>query len=257
MQPVLNTIAESTLRLTDAGANGWAVIFRIDDDALVTASVAGQPPKGILGHRSPLDRAQATTRAVVEGATVHVLDMLNESEDEYPRGVHMAKYGGQRTVLSVPLMREGTPIGAINVNRQEVQPFTDQQIALLETFADQAVIAIENARLFEELESERELGHARSPRRWSSRPRPPRCCGYRLLADRSPAGARYHRGERRCACATPRSASSAGRRDCHAGRAWTAYRPEQATPMRPMFPIGRERTVAGARRPGATDDPRP
>ena len=97
---------------------------------------------------------------------------------EFPERGHLRK--GQRTALSTPLLGEGEVIGALSVFRDQARPFADGQIELLETFADQAVIAIENARLFAELEqrnTELRRATARSPRRWSSRRRLPRCCG--------------------------------------------------------------------------------
>ena len=109
-------------------------------------------------------------RAIIEKRTIHVHDLDAERETEYPeiRPIH-----GNRTALAVPLLREGTPIGVINVRRTEVRPFTDKQIKLLETFADQAVIAIENVRLFKELqERNRDLTEA-----WSSRRRRAKFCG--------------------------------------------------------------------------------
>src|SRR5262249_52377520 len=94
---------------------------------------------------------------------VHVVDLQAESQ-EFPEGSAIALHFGHRTTLSVPLLREGIPLGAINLRRAEVVPFTDKQIALLQTFADQAVIAIENVRLFKELEDKKQAltrAHAR------------------------------------------------------------------------------------------------
>src|SRR5262245_21035782 len=92
-------------------------------------------------------------RAVLDGRTVHIADMQAEV-DEFPEGSEIARRMGNRTVLSMPLMRkDGLAIGAIMVRRTEARLFTDRQVALLQTFADQAVIAIENVRLFTELEA--------------------------------------------------------------------------------------------------------
>jgi GAF domain-containing protein len=88
----------------------------------------------------------------LDGQTVHIADMQAQT-DEFPEGSRNAQRLGHRTVLAVPLIREGVAIGTINVRRTVAQLFTERQVALLQTFADQAVIAIENVRLFKELET--------------------------------------------------------------------------------------------------------
>src|SRR5262249_31011174 len=105
-----------------------------------------------------LSRGSVAGRAILDGQLVHVHDITKEPEDEFPISKAFAKQVGHRTMLAVPLLRQGGVTGAICVRRTEVRPFSDNQIDLLKTFADQAVIAIENARLFEaEQASKREL----------------------------------------------------------------------------------------------------
>ena len=124
---------------------------------------------------------------------VHIHDLLALPETEVPISVARAKHFGHRTTLATPLLRDGVPIGVLVTNRVEVRPFTDRQIALLETFADQAVIAIENTRLFAELqESNRDAdggpGAADGDRRGAGGDQPG--------AHRPAAGAGHDRGER-------------------------------------------------------------
>src|SRR5262249_21100070 len=109
-----------------------------------------------LGTRNrPLTRAWANGRAVIDRKPVHVPD-LTVAGDEFPEGRADALRLGHRTILAVPLIREDEAIGSLSVRRTEVRPFTDKQVELVATFADQAVIAIENVRLFDEVQARTE-----------------------------------------------------------------------------------------------------
>jgi GAF domain-containing protein len=149
LEPVLKTLAGSALRLCEALS---ATVVIRDGDVVVPRAHVG-PLLAPLGERQPLHRGWVTGRAVLEQQTIHVPDMLELAEAEYPDGKKMALQYGHRAVLAAPLIREGTTIGAILVRRREALPFSQKQIALLETFADQAVIAIENTRLFEQVQA--------------------------------------------------------------------------------------------------------
>ena len=148
LQPVLDTIAESAARLCESYD---VVIQRVDGDALVRVAHFGPVPVGEI-RPLPLSRGIPSGRAVVDRQTVHVDDVLLEIETEFPDLRAIQRRSGSRTVLATPLLSKGIPIGAIHLRRMEVRPFSERQIALLKTFADQAVIAIENVRLFKELQ---------------------------------------------------------------------------------------------------------
>jgi len=149
LQVVLDTLVQSAARLCEADS---AQILRPRD--------AGFYPAASYGHTSefseyvknltfPPGRGSVTGRVLLEGKILQIPDVLEDPEYGLRE---VQRLGGYRTVLGVPLLREGVPIGVLNLNRTVVRPFTDKQIELVETFADQAVIAIENVRLFDEIQ---------------------------------------------------------------------------------------------------------
>ena len=147
IQPVLDAIATAVARLLDVAD---ADIMRVEGPSLIYVAKHGPSQQWPIGSRRAINRNWVTGRAVFDRTTIQVRD-LQAAQNEFPEGAAYAKQYGHRTTLATPLLRQGHPIGAILLRRKKVRPFTDKQIELVSTFADQAVIAIENVRLFEEL----------------------------------------------------------------------------------------------------------
>ena len=148
IQPVLDAVAESAARLCDATD---AQISRVEGDFVRQWASYGTQPAPGQEEKRPITRGLVGTRAIVDRQTVHIHDLATESDKDFPESKILQQRFGTRTILATPLLREDTPIGVINIRRTEVRPFSDKQVKLLETFASQAVIAIENVRLFKEL----------------------------------------------------------------------------------------------------------
>ncbi len=150
LQTVLDTLVASAARLCDAD---MAAITRRIDDAFYRAGSHGFPREfAEFARATPVepDRRTITGRTLLEGHIVHVEDVL--ADPEYDFEGHQLS-GNPRSFLGVPLLREGITIGALTLTRLAVKPFTSKQIDLIKTFADQAVIAIENVRLFDEVQA--------------------------------------------------------------------------------------------------------
>ena len=147
VQPVLEAIAERAARLCDAAV---ASMYLTDGETLRLLASKGPTPDLVRNVEAlPINRHSLSGRAVLECKTIQVPDLLVERE-EFPLSYEIAERFGNRTVVVTPLLREGKPFGTILLRRQEVRPFSAHEISLLGTFADQAVIAIENVRLFNE-----------------------------------------------------------------------------------------------------------
>jgi len=149
LQAVLSTLVESAARLCDAD---MAAIRRPKGSTFLHVASHGSPSEyNEYMQNRPVERERGTVagRVLLEGKPIHVADV--QADPEYAM-VGISRAAGFHTILGVPLLREGNPIGVIILGRQKVRPFTDKQIELATTFADQGVIAIENVRLFEEIQ---------------------------------------------------------------------------------------------------------
>ncbi len=150
IQPVLAVVAERAGRLCDATD---VQILRVEGNFARRVASFGAQPAPAREEKIPIISDIVTTRAIVDKKIVHVHDLAAAIDREFPQSRNFQERFGTRTILSAPLLREGVALGAIVVRRLEVRPFTEKQVALLKTFADQAVIAIENVRLFQELDN--------------------------------------------------------------------------------------------------------
>ncbi|MGB9116426.1 GAF domain-containing protein [Bradyrhizobium sp.] len=154
--PVLEAIVENACKLCDADD---AVVHLREGDDLQYAAHHGPIPVGL--QRRPINRNFIAGRSVADRVTIHLHDLLSAEGVEFPEAQEMSRRHGSRTFLCVPLLRETESIGTIMLRRTEVNPFSSKQIALLQTFADQAVIAIGNVRLFDEVQARtRELSQS-------------------------------------------------------------------------------------------------
>ena len=156
---LLRTFADSTRRRASVTRLMWPCSV---STAMFSGEAAAVGPFGeamirrvgrIEALEFPLTRETVSGRSVVERRTLHVHDLAAEREDEFPIGRELQRRFGHRTLLATPLLREGVPVGVLILFRTEVDPFSDKQLQLSQIFADQAVIAIENVRLFTELEA--------------------------------------------------------------------------------------------------------
>src|SRR5262245_53671960 len=157
LEPVFNTILKNATRICEAQI---AEIILAENNAVRVAAGYGHAQRLPPSEMVPLDRSTVMGRSICDQKPVHVADLQNAG-DEFASGREFAKKFGHRTILCVPLIREGRALGTISVRRMEVRPFEHKHIALLKTFADQAAIAIENVRLFKaEQQRTRELSES-------------------------------------------------------------------------------------------------
>ena len=215
LDAVLQTVIDRAVSLCHADTGNIARRLGEEDEYTVAAFTSMSPEYEdmVRARIYRPERGSLVGRAVLEKRVVHIPDVLEDPEYEL---AEFQKVAGYRTGLSVPMLREGVPIGVIAVARNEVRPFDNAEIRLIETFADYAVIAIENVRLFQTVE-----------RRWpASRPRPQTSSQPRKARSSSPAiGARSRRSSA-TSVASRRSPRLRIRKKCSACSASTTRQPE-------------------------------
>ncbi len=158
LQPVLDAVAERVAQLC---GHGDGAVSLVEGDHFVIAAKSVRIPSPLGEHR-PIRRDSVLGRALLDNAVIHIPNLQEACEDELSEAVARARRYGYRAVLAVPMVHEGRPIGVLWVSRNEATPFSGKQIELVRTFADQAVIAIENTRLFKELQERLEQQTATS-----------------------------------------------------------------------------------------------
>ena len=148
-RPILDVVVTRAAQI--CGARD-AYVFLVEGDQLVKVATYDEAGRAEIGDVLPLVRGTAFGRAVLDGQVIHIPDLAAVSPEEYPISHQMHQKFGHRTLLCVPLLREGTALGVIAMRRTEAGGFSDNRVALLRTFADQSAIAIANTRLFEEIQ---------------------------------------------------------------------------------------------------------
>src|SRR5262249_41060278 len=144
VQPVLDVVVSAARRF--CGASDAEITLQ--DDTLMLVAAHEGPFNSAVGERKPIDRTRLTGRAIADRQTIHIPDLGKVDPQEFHTAVTLAREGGFGAAVAAPMLREGLAVGALLLRKSETGAFSPRQITLLETFAAQAVIAIENVRLF-------------------------------------------------------------------------------------------------------------
>ena len=231
LQPVLDTLVEKAVRLSGADRG---FIFRQDGDVYRMVASFGHSTQFIqIVKRNPIrqDRGSATGRAILERGIVHIHDVLADPEYHWAED-HRGEEDMHRTVLAVPMLRESEIIGVIVIRRTDVQPFLDKQIELVQNFAAQAVIAIENTRLLSELQK-RTDDLTESLQQQTATVR--RSQSHQPLDVRLTDSTRYASRIWRRVCVTPTSMAGQREGDIYGGSQATRHSPDVLKRIRDYF----------------------